>query len=133
MTQPGRQDLLELGQRADRRLLDPGHAAGRGRAQSDRDCHRLLVVQQQRRQRGSGPEPIAGHPWYGVDRVAEVAQLLDVPADRADPDAELRGERGAAPVSRRLQERQQFEQSRGGFQHDFDSVHLARTEAVLTG
>ena len=42
--QPGWQDLLELGQGADRRLLDAGDRAAGGGAQPDCDGHSLVVV-----------------------------------------------------------------------------------------
>ena len=54
-----RQHLLELDQRADGRLLDPGHRCARGGAQPDRDRDRLLLVEQQRRHRGAGAQPVA--------------------------------------------------------------------------
>src|SRR3954465_14996248 len=47
-----REHLLELGQRAQGGLLDGRHAPTRGRrAQPDRDGDRLLVIEQQRRER----------------------------------------------------------------------------------
>ena len=39
--EPGRQRLLELGQRTKRALFQPGHAAGRSRVHADRHRHRL--------------------------------------------------------------------------------------------
>ena len=88
-----RQHLLELGERADRRLLDPRHAgAGRG-PQADGHRHRLALVEQQRRQRGARREPVAARdPAARLDRVAERAQALDVAADRARADPEPLGE-----------------------------------------
>ena len=57
--EPGRQHRLELGQRPERGLLQPGHAAGRRGMQADRHRDRLLVVQQQRRQgSAAGAEPV---------------------------------------------------------------------------
>ena len=73
---------LQLGQRPQRRLLQPGHAPGRGRVQAHRHRHRLLVIQQQRRQRGTDPEPVtARRARRGVHRIAQVAQ----PARQARP------------------------------------------------
>ena len=87
--EPGRQHLLQLGQRPQRGLLQPGHAPGRGGVQADRHRHRLLVVQQQRRQRGPDPEPVAArHARRGVHRVAQVAQPVDVAAQGPQADAE---------------------------------------------
>ncbi len=82
-TQVVGQHLLQLRQRPQGRLLDPGDGAARG-PQADRDRDRLLVVEQQRRQLGTGAEPVAAGDAAGrVDRVAELAQLVDVAADRA--------------------------------------------------
>ena len=39
------------------------------------------------------PEPVAGHARRGVDRVAEIAQLVDVAADGPDVDAQPFGQR----------------------------------------
>jgi hypothetical protein len=119
--QPGRQHGLQLGQRAQRRLLDAGDAtAGRG-AHPDRHGHRLLVVEQQRREPRTRPEPIAGHPARGVHRIAEGAQLVDVAPNGARVDVEAFGELGARPLPWCLQERQEAEQARGGLQHAVNS------------
>jgi hypothetical protein len=116
--QPGWQDLLELREGADGRLLDPGHArAGRG-AQPDGDRHRLLLVQQQRRQRRPGAEAIpAGHARRRGDRIAEAPEAVDVATDRARSDLEPLGELGAGPVAPRLQQRQQPEKPHRGLEH----------------
>lgn len=47
--QPRREDVLQLGQRAQRGLFDPADGGGRGGAQPDRDSDGLLVVKNQRR------------------------------------------------------------------------------------
>lgn len=57
LPEAGRQHLLKFRQRADGCFADPGYGARRGGAEAERDCHRLLVVKQQRRQRGTGREP----------------------------------------------------------------------------
>src|SRR5918993_1357966 len=57
--QPGREGLLQLGDRPQRGLLDPGDRAGRCGAQPQPDGHGLLVVEQQRRHRRPGPQPVA--------------------------------------------------------------------------
>ena len=54
-SQPRRQHLFELGQRAHRGLLDAGDRAARRGAQADRDRDRLVVVEQQRGQRAPAP------------------------------------------------------------------------------
>ena len=50
------QDLLELDERADGGLLDPGHRCARRGPQPDGDRDRLLIVEQQRRHRGARRE-----------------------------------------------------------------------------
>ena len=116
--QPGREYLFELGERAQRGLFDAGDRAARAGSQADRDSDGFLVVQQQRRERGSGAESVAaGRAAGGVYGVAEFAQAVHVVADRARCDVEPFGEFGAGPLARCLQEGQQFEQSGGGLQH----------------
>ncbi|GAA0241796.1 hypothetical protein GCM10009527_043040 [Actinomadura nitritigenes] len=114
--QPFRQDLLEFGQGALGGVLDAGDGAGG--AQPDRNGGRLVVVQQQRRHRGAGGEPVAaGAAVHGADGVAEGAQAVDVAADGAAGDAEAVGEFGAGPVAGRLQQGQQPQQPSGGIAH----------------
>jgi hypothetical protein len=92
VAQPGRKNLLKLGQRADRGLLDSGDRAARGGTQSDRHRHRLVVVEQQRRQDAAGAQPVpAGHAGPGVDRITEAAQPVHVIADGTGGDAEAAG------------------------------------------
>src|SRR5690606_11224845 len=88
LPKPGREHLLQLHLRSYRRFLDAGDGAAGGGAQAYRDGYGLLVVEQQRWQRGTGAEAVAAaHPWRGVNWVAEAAQLLHVGAHgaRADP------------------------------------------------
>src|SRR5205807_9583580 len=109
------QYLLELGQRANRRLLDARDRAGRGRAQTDGDGHRLGVIQQQRRELSSGAESIsAGDAGRGLDRVAERAQLVDVTANRPRADLEPVGELLPGPLAPDLEQRQEGEEARRG-------------------
>nr|BFE60179.1 hypothetical protein GCM10020063_047050 [Dactylosporangium thailandense] len=61
MAQPGRQDLFELGEGAQRGLLDPGDRAGGGGAQADGHGDGLVVVEQQGRQRGADLAETAPH------------------------------------------------------------------------
>ena len=87
----------------------PATEPPRAGAQPDRDRDRLLVVEQQRRQRGAGAEPVAADGAAGgVHRVAEVAQPLDVVAHGPRGDLEPFGQFGAGPLAGRLQQRQQF-------------------------
>jgi hypothetical protein len=92
---------------------DPGT-----RPQPDGDRDRLLVVEQQRRQRRSDPEPVvAGASLHGVDRVSQLAQPADVVADRTGAHPEPTGQLGAGPVRSGLQQGQQAEQPYGGIAH----------------
>src|SRR5262249_7471805 len=90
----------------------------RGRVQADRHRHRLLVVQQQRRQGGAGAEPVtARQAGCRVDGVAEVAQPVDVAAHGPQADAEPAGEFGTGPVPPGLEEGKQAKQAGRGLQH----------------
>jgi epoxide hydrolase len=74
---------------AQRGLGQPGQAAGRGHVQADRHRHRFLIVEQQRQQGRAHAQPVATRrARCGVHRVAEIPQPVDVPAHRAQPDAE---------------------------------------------
>ena len=107
---PAGQDLLELGQRADRRLLDPGDPAGGRGPQADGDGDGLGVVEQQRRKLAAVAEPVAaGDAGRGLDRIAERAQFVDVAADRAGADLEAVGELLAGPFPAHLEQRKQCE------------------------
>jgi hypothetical protein len=118
VAQPRRQHLLELEQRTDRGLLDPGHGAAGGGPQADGDGHRLVVVEQQRRQGRARAEPVAaGHTRGGVHRVAEAAQPLHVAPDGSGADLEPFGEHRAGPVPLCLEQSQQPQQPGRGFQH----------------
>jgi hypothetical protein len=73
--------------------------------QADGHGHRLLIVQQQRRQGGTDAEPVTAHgPRRRVHRVAQVTQPADVAAHGPQADAEPLGELGAPPVAPGLQE-----------------------------
>jgi len=118
VAQPRGKHLLQLGQGPHRGLLDPGDRAVRGGPQSDRDRHRLLVVEQQRRQGTPGAEAIAaGHTGARLDRIAERAQPGHVVPDGPGGDVEPDGELGAGPVTPRLEQGQQAQQARRCFQH----------------
>ncbi|OLT27729.1 hypothetical protein BJF79_42370 [Actinomadura sp. CNU-125] len=116
--QPGRQDLFEFGQGAGAAVGDAGDGGRGGGAQADGDGDGLLVVQQQRRHRGPGGEPVpAGAAVRGVDGVAEAAEPFDVAADGAGADAQAAGEFAARPFPRGLQQGQQPQQPSGGIAH----------------
>ena len=68
--------------------------------QADRYRHRLVVIEQQRRQGGADTEPVAARDARRrVHRVAQVSQPVDVPAHRPQADAEPAGDFGTGPVS----------------------------------
>ena len=111
-------DLLELGERAHRGLLDAGHADARRRPQPDGDGHRLLLVEQQRRHLGAGAEAVAAaDAGRRADRIAECPQPLDVAPNRARVDLEALGERRPAPARPCLEQRQEAQQARRGLDH----------------
>jgi hypothetical protein len=117
------QDVLELRQRPQRRLLHPGDAAAHGRPQADRHGHGLLVVQQQRRDVGARAQAVAAdRAPRRLHRIAEAAQPLDVVADRAPAHAEPLGELGTGPVARGLQEREQPQEACRRLQHGAKSA-----------
>ena len=107
VTQPGREQLLQFCQRPQRGLLQAGDRSARGGAQPDRDRHRLVVAEQQRRQRTAGAEPVsAGHAGPGLDRITEPAQPIHVVADgtgghaRAGPRSPRRSSPGGLAAGR---------------------------------
>ena len=106
--QPRRHQRQHLGERLDRGLLHALHRAGRRRTQADRDRDRLLVLEQQRRQRPARAQLVAaGDPADGVDLVAELAQPVDVAAQGAGADLEPVGQLAAGPVAMGLEQGQQ--------------------------
>ena len=119
-----RQHLLELHERAHRRLLDAGDGPAGRRPQPDRDGDRLVVVEQQRRHRRAGRQPVAARrPGHRLDRIAQLAQALDVAADRAPRDLQPRRELVARPVAPALQQREQGQQpARRGLAHRAPSI-----------
>jgi len=111
-------DLLELDERAHRRLLDAGHRRpGRG-AQADGDRHGLVVVEQQRRHGCTGVKSVAARrAGERVDRIAELAETVDVAPDGAPRHAEASGELAARPGAAALKQGEEREQPGGGSVH----------------
>ncbi len=86
-------------------MLGAAQAGGRLRAQADRDGDPLVVGEQERRQAGARLEPVpAGAAAHRLDAVAELAQPLDVAAQRALADAEAIDEFARRPVPVALQQ-----------------------------
>jgi hypothetical protein len=105
------QDLLELHEGADRRLLDAAHGGAGGGPQADGDRDRLVVVEQERRHRRARVQPVAsGRTGDSIHRVAELTEPLHVAADRAPRHAEPIGELVAGPVAARLQQGEELQE-----------------------
>jgi hypothetical protein len=106
--QPGRHHLGHLRQRPHRRLGDPLHGALRRRLQPDRERHRLLIVNQQGRQRRPCRQLVAArYAALRLDGVAELPEPVDIPPQRALGDLQPAGQLRTRPVPVRLQQRQQ--------------------------
>ena len=107
--QPRRHQRDHLGQRLDRRLLDPAHAVPPAVGpQADGDRDGLLVLEEQRRQVRPGPQLVAaGDPADRVDVVPEVAEPVDVAAQRPGAHLEPLGQLAPGPEPVGLQEGQQ--------------------------
>jgi hypothetical protein len=113
-----RQHLLELDEGAHRGLLDARHGRAGGGEEAYCDRDRLLVVEQQRRHRGSGLEPVpARRAGERLDRIPELAQPLDVAADRPAGHRQALGELGAGPVAASREEGQELQESARGRRH----------------
>jgi len=110
--QLGRQHLLQLDQRVQGALRHPGDApAGRG-TQADCHRHRLVIVQEERRQGAARAQPVpAGQPRCGLDRVAEGTDPSHVVAHRAGAHLEPFGQLGPRPLAPRLEQGQQPQQA----------------------
>jgi hypothetical protein len=116
--QPRGHHLHHLGERPDRGFLDPGHRAVDRGLHPDRERHRLLVVHHQRGQRRARGQLVAAvDPAVGVDRIAELAQPVDVAAQGAHGDAEPVGQRATRPVAPGLQQGQQPQRPRARVGH----------------
>ena len=106
--QPRRHQGQHLRERLHRPVVHPGDGAGRRRTQPDGDRDRLLVLEQQRRERPAGAQLVAaGGAADGVDGVAELAQPVDVAAQRPRAHLEPVGELRARPVAVGLEQGQQ--------------------------
>jgi len=128
----GGQNSIELGQCPQRWFLNAAYGTGCGGLQSDRDRDRLLVVEEQWRQLGPGPESVtAGNARCAVDRIAKVAEALHVLANSAGRHLELAGEFGAGDVTAGLEEREKLEQPGGGASHEYQVCRQCGTICSL--
>jgi hypothetical protein len=116
--QPRRHHLVELAQRAQRRFADARHAAASGQPQAHRHGHRLVGVEEQRRQRGAGTELIAATmALAGVHRIAEVTQPFYVAAHAARGHRQPLGQLLTRPHPTRLQQPEQLQHAARRFGH----------------
>ncbi len=117
VAQVRRHHLLELGQGRHRGLLEAGDVVPGGDPQAHHHGDRFVVGEQQRRQCGAGAEAVAAvRPGFGVDRVAELAELGDVAPDGAGGDTHAVAQLGRGPVGPGLQQGEEGEQAgRRGF------------------
>ena len=118
VAEPGGQHLLELGQGPHRGLVDAGHGADRRRPEADGDGDRLLVIEEERGELAPGGQLVAavGAPG-GVDGVAELAEAVDVAAQRALGHLQPVGQLGPGPVPVGLQEGEEPEHAGAGIGH----------------
>ena len=122
--QPRGHHLVELGQRAQRRLAHARDAAARRYPQADRHRDGLVRVEQQRWQRRARAQLVAAAVTLaGVHRVAEVAQAVDVAAHAAAGDAEPLGELLARPHPAGLQQPEQLQHAARRFGHVHSLPH----------
>ena len=109
-TQAIRQHLLELDQRAQRRVLHPVDRRARRGAESDRDGDGFFVVEEERRKMGARGEAVpTGRSRGGVDRIAQRAESVDVVSQCAGAHVEALGELGARPEPVGLQQGEEQE------------------------
>src|SRR5690606_24146466 len=141
--QPGGEHLFQLAERPLRRawiVVELG-AGARREAQPYRDRHGLVVVEQQRRHRRPGHQAVvAAGAGAGLYRVAQLAQPVDVAAQRARAGAQARREVRPAPRPAVLQRRQQGEHPAAGIGHGAhprtrcgqDLAAIVRSVAVMS-
>lgn len=123
--QAPREDLLEFGQRGLRGVTEITKTAG-GETQSECHGHGLIVVEKQRRQGRPGPQLVATpRPRPAVDGVAELAQLVDVVAQRAGAYLKSFRKVPPTPTSARLQQGEQPEQTRRRTCHEDNIPQVA--------
>jgi hypothetical protein len=115
--QPRRQQLFQLRERPYRRLLDPRDRAVGGRPKPENHRDRLVVVEQQRRQRGPDAQPVTGDARARLHRVPEPAQPIHVPPQRPPGDAQPLGQLGTGQLAPALQQGQQPQQPSGRLPH----------------
>ena len=125
-----REHLLELGQRPQRGLLDAGDATARRRGtQADRDRDGLFVVEQQRRQRRPGAEPIpARDTGRGIHRIPERAQPVTSLRTVRVVTSKRLGELRPVPLAPRLQQREQAKQPGRRLEHPHEGLRRCGTE-----
>ncbi|CAM5261233.1 hypothetical protein SALBM217S_01771 [Streptomyces griseoloalbus] len=132
--EPAGQHLLQFRQGPYRRLVHALQGVPGAGPQPDRDRHRLLVVQHQRRHCLPRDQPVAAvRAHRRLHGIAEVPQPLDVPAHRAPGDAEPVGQFAAGPFAGGLEEGEQLEQPCRGVRRHAPACRTTRTGSDLLG
>ncbi len=107
LPQPGWHHLPDRRQGSQRSLFDSGDGRRR-RLQCDGDRDRLLVVEKQWRQVGTGIEPVAAvRSFSRSHRIAQLAQPVDIATDGPRTYFEPVGQGVTRPITAGLQQRQQ--------------------------
>lgn len=97
-------DLLEFREGGERGLFD-AEPPGGGHPQPDGDRDRLVVVEQQRRHRGSGGQAVSARDAGArIHRITERAELADVGAHGPRAHTQSVGECGTRPVASELKQ-----------------------------
>jgi len=119
LAQPRREEVQRLRERADRRLRHSCDLVVGRRVQAHDERDRFVVVEHERGEGRARSELVAAtDAARGRDRISELAEAVDVAAQRAFGHAEAFGELGAGPVAARLEEREEGEDAGGGVGHD---------------
>jgi hypothetical protein len=94
--------------------------------QADRERDGLLVVEHERRHRRTGGELVpAVHAAVRLDGIAQLAQPVDVAAQRPHRHLQPVGQLGTRPVAVGLQQRQQAQRARARVGHVFEFAAIA--------
>ena len=124
--EPVGQHLHHLRQRREGRLAEPAGQRARRTAEGDDHRDRLVLVDDQGRHGAALRELVAAlDAAGGVDRVAEIAQPLDVAAQRSVGDLQPLGQLPTGPEAVGLEQRQQPQGARARVRHVPRVSHIA--------
>jgi hypothetical protein len=117
------EDHVEFRHQGDGGVLDPLDRRHRVAAQADDECDRLVVVEHHGGNvRADGEAIPAVDTGFGVDRVAELAQPVDVATHRSLADPEPLRQLTTLPVTVGLQQVEQLEDASGRVRHRWHSI-----------